>query len=110
MTVPEVGGSGLIDALRAVQRPARLERECLAARILEDLEADGVVCYIEEWASNESVARRVGSDPFRQLLGLMEASLRPPTLEFRFVSEVRGLDYVEAVRERLTPRQDNTQE
>lgn len=104
LTLPELGGRELVDALRSVTRPARLDPECITSQILRDSEAPEAVSYIEEWPSEEALIRRVRSAEFGGLLALMEAASAPPTLEFRFASTVRGLDYVAAVREtRLTP-------
>ena len=98
MTLPDPGGQHLVEALRSLTRPARLDRQCLAAWVSQDVDGPEALCYVEEWRGESAAARRVGSAEFGQLLGLMEASPSPPSLEFRFVSQTRGLDYVEAVR------------
>ncbi len=100
LTLPDPGGRDLVEALRSVTRPARLDRECLAAWVLQDVDVPEALCYVEEWRSEAAAVRRVGSAEFGQLLGLMEAAPSPPSLEFRFVSRTRGLDFVEDVRSR----------
>ena len=42
--------------------------------------------------------QRVLSDAFTRLLEVLEASPRPPTVEFDFVAKRMGLDYIENVR------------
>lgn len=104
LNLPEPGGREVIDALRSVTRPARLDPQCITSRILRDAEDPEAVSYIEEWLSEEALVRRVRSDEFGGLLALMEAAASPPVLEFRFESTVKGLEYVAAVRDmRPTP-------
>ena len=109
LRVPEHGADDFVEALRAVLRPVRLNRECLAVRIFRDLDAPDAMCCVEDWSNEAAAARRVDSASFSQLLGLMEASPSPPGLEFRFVSAVRGLEFVEAVRGRSSLQRSDAQ-
>jgi len=88
----------MVEALRSVMLPARLERNCIRAHILRDVDVPEVINYIEEWPGLDDIERRIRSGPFAHLLALMEASPVPPSIEFRVVAEVRGLEYVAAVR------------
>lgn len=89
----------MVDALRAVMLPARLERRCGRAQVLRDVDAPDLVSYVEEWSSQADIDERIRSVPFNRLLALMEAAASAPTLEFRTISEVSGLEYVESVRD-----------
>jgi quinol monooxygenase YgiN len=94
----------MVDALRSVMLPARLERGCTRAQILRDVDAAESIDYLEEWQSPEEIQERIRSGPFSHLLALMEAAPSPPSIEFRDVSGIHGLDYVAAVRSpSLTP-------
>jgi quinol monooxygenase YgiN len=104
MTSPPGGAKDVVEALRSVMLPARLERSCIRAQILRDIDAPEVINYVEDWPELGDVERRIGSGPFAHLLALMEASPAPPSIEFRVVSEVRGLEYVAAVRARPETR------
>ena len=88
----------MVDALRSVMLPARLERGCTRARILRDVDAADSIDYLEEWQSAEDLQERIRSASFGRLLALMEAAPSAPSLEFRDVSGVHGLEYVAAVR------------
>lgn len=88
----------MVDALRSVMLPARLERGCARAQILRDIDAPELLSYVEEWQSREEIQERIRSGPFSHLLALMEAAPSAPSIEFRDVSGVHGLDYVAAVR------------
>ncbi len=85
-----------LQALQAVMLPVRLERGEACTHLCSP--AKNVVCYFEEWPDIEQVNEQVRSPRFRQILALMETAAEEPRLEFRFVSEVRGLDYVAEVR------------
>lgn len=98
LTLPPVGAKDIVEALRSVMLPARMERGCIRAQILRDIDVPEVISYVEEWPLQENLETRVRSGPFAGILSLMEASASPPSIEFRTVSEVRGLDYVAAIR------------
>jgi quinol monooxygenase YgiN len=98
MTLPPGGEKSMIDALRSVMLPARLERGCTRAQILRDVDAAEWIDYLEEWQSPEDMQERIRSDSFNRLLSLMEAAPTAPAIEFRDVSGIYGLEYVAAVR------------
>ena len=89
----------MVDALRSVMLPARLERGCTWAQILRDIDAADSIDYFEEWQSAEDMKARIRSESFGRLLSLMEAAPSAPSIEFRDVSGVHGLEYVAAVRQ-----------
>ena len=61
------------------------------------MDLDSKVHYIEEWASESEMRRRVRSEQFTSLLAIVESS-RDPYVQFDFVSETRGLDYAAEIR------------
>jgi quinol monooxygenase YgiN len=98
LAAPSRGSQQLVDALRFLALPTRFEPGCLGCRVST---ADGdlsSVRYEEEWATEEAMRRRVRSARFTQFLEVLESASAPPSVQFDFVSETRGLDYVEEVR------------
>ncbi len=88
-----------VQALRAIMLAARLERGQVHTHLGYVVgDEEGEVTYLEEWPTVEELNQQIRSPRFGQLLALMETMPKPPRLEFRFVSEVRGLDYVAEVR------------
>ena len=69
------------------------------SELARDAEDSSVLIYVEDWENREQLERRIRSERFGSLLGLMEACSAAPRLELRFVSEVQGLDYVASVRQ-----------
>ena len=98
LSAPERDGRRLATALRVLVIPTRLEPGCLSCTVWTELGEDYRVHYEERWCSEQAMRQRVLSDAFTKLLEVLEASPRPPTVEFDFVSKHMGLDYVEDVR------------
>lgn len=85
----------LREAFRFLAIGTRLETGCLGCS--EWLERDSVVRYIEEWASEPEMRQRVQSERFTSLLAVLE-SAQEAQVQFDFVKESRGLEYVAEVR------------
>ena len=91
---PSRSAPELLDALRFLAVGTRVEPGCLACSAWIDAD---VVNYVEDWASEADMRRRVRSDRFTSLLAILE-SARDPRVRFDFVSITRGLDYIAEVR------------
>ena len=91
------GVGHLMQALRSLMVPTRLEHGCVACNVWSD--PDSTVNYFEEWATERDAQRRVRSERFTSLLAIMEASEEPPAVRFDFSTMTRGLDYVEEIRQ-----------
>lgn len=99
LAAPERGPTDVVHALRLLASPTRVEPGCLGCRVwTEDNDDEGTVRYVEEWASEDAMRLRVRSERFTLLLEVLEAAPSPPSVQFDFVAETRGLDYVEEVR------------
>lgn len=88
----------LVQALRSLARPARAAKGFICSRICFDADDASVIQYEERWATREDLNQQVRSSRYSDLLNLMETATVQPTLEFHFVSETRGLDYVATLR------------
>ena len=84
----------LLEAFRFLALGTRLEPGCRGCSTWSERDS---VHYVEEWATEADMRRRVRSDPFTSLLTLME-SAESPRVQFDFVVSTRGLDYVAEVR------------
>jgi len=94
----DIHADDTVRALSRVMVSAQLDRDCANAQIARDSEDPSVLIYIEDWPDKQRLDDRIRSDRFSALLGLMETCPTRPTLELRFMSEVKGLDYVASVR------------
>lgn len=89
----------LLEAFRFLMVGTRLEPGCLGCSAWSD--PDGTVHYVEAWASDADMRRRVLSGRFTSLLAVLESAREPPLVQFDFVAATRGLDYVVEVRHEL---------
>jgi quinol monooxygenase YgiN len=97
---------GVLQALRALVSPTRVEPGCLRCQLYEDVEEAGVFTLVEEWATAAEFERRLRSEAYRQLLLTMELSARPPVVEFQVVSRAMGMEAVHAARGRRGAMKD----
>ncbi len=91
----------LVQSLRSLMVLTRREPGCLACTVWSNL--DSTVRYIEEWATEPDMERRVRSDPFSALLAVIEGAEEPPDVRFDFHTLSRGLDYVSEIRHQQQP-------
>lgn len=85
----------LLEACRFLSANTRQDPGCVDCSAW--LEPDSIVRYTELWATEPDMRRRVRSESFTSLLGIVE-SAREAAVQFDFVTSTRGLDYVEEVR------------
>ena len=90
-------GHHLVQALRSLMTLTRLEPGCLTCTVCSDLES--TLRYMEEWATELDLERRMRSDPFTSLLAVIEGAEEPPEVRFDFYTLSRGLDYVREIRQ-----------
>ena len=100
LVAPACGTQQLVHALRFLASPTRLEPGCLGCRVWTEESDESTVRYVEEWATEEAMRLRVRSERFTRLLEVFESAQEAPCVQFDFVMETRGLDYVAEVRNR----------
>ena len=107
LAAPARGTKQLVHAFRLLASPTSLEPGCLGCRVWTE-DHESWVRYEEVWATEEAMRLRVQSEGFTRLLELLESAPEAPSLQFDFVTDTRGLDYVEEVR-KMEPRWDGSQ-
>ena len=90
----------LVHALRFLALPTSFEPGCLGCRVSTDESDESLVRYEEEWATEAALRLHVRSERFTQILEVLESVPEAPRVQFDFVSQTRGLDYVEEVRKK----------
>jgi hypothetical protein len=86
----------LIEGLQFQLPATQLENGCIGCSAW--LGPDSIVHYVEDWATEPDIRRRVLSDRFTSLLAVVEAAAKAD-VQFDFVTETRGLEYVFEIRE-----------
>ena len=89
------GAQDLLEALRFLAVSARHDPGCQGCSAW--LDPDSTVRYVEEWATEGDMRRRVRSEGFTSVLAVVEAA-QEPLVQFDFVTKTRGLDYVAEAR------------
>ena len=97
MIVRPARRSDLLETMRGMLEPARVERGCLSYRLYEDVENKNAFILLEEWATQEDLERHIAKDSQRQLLALMDLLSEQPELRFNTVSHTSGMDFIEDV-------------
>ena len=87
----------LLETMRGMLEPTRVERGCLSYRLYEDVENRNAFVLLEEWATQEDLERHISKDSQRWLLSLMDLLSEPPELRFNTVSHAAGMDLIENV-------------
>jgi quinol monooxygenase YgiN len=86
----------LLEALRFLMLATRLEPGCCDCSVW--VSPDSTVHYVEEWQTEADMQSRVRSSDFTSLLGVIESVQQLPHVQFDFVNNTRGLDYVVQLR------------
>ena len=92
----------MIQALRSLMLPIQLDRGCGGCHLYADVGESNSLLYVEKWATRKDLEREMRSCRLNRLMSVMESSPVPPVLEFRFVSQSRGLEYFAEVRDGST--------
>jgi len=93
----------VVRALRALAAPTSVEPGCIASRVLEEAGNPSHLFYLEQWETTEQFTAQLKSKRYRTVLEAMEESVTPPELQFYWVSEAKGIEYLEAIRLQQCP-------
>jgi len=89
--------SDLLDTLRGMLEPARVERGCLNYRLYEDVEDKNTFVLLEEWATQEDLERHISKGNQRRLLALMDILSEQPEWLFNTVSHTADMKLIEDI-------------
>jgi len=96
--------SDLLETMRGMLEPARVERGCMSYRLYEDVENRNAFVLLEEWATQEDLERHIRTDNQRRLITLMDLLSEQPELRGNTVSHTAGMDLIENVLKTDGPR------
>jgi len=93
----------LLETLRGMLEPARVERGCLSYRFYEDVEDRNAFVLLEEWKTQKDLESHLRTDNQRWLLAVMDLLGEQPELRFNTVSHTAGMDLIENVLKKYGP-------
>ena len=96
--------SDLLETMRGMLEPARVERGCLSYRLYEDVEDRNTFILVEEWKTQKDLESHIRTDNQRRLLALMDLLSEQPELRFDTVSDTAGMELIENVLKTDGPR------
>jgi quinol monooxygenase YgiN len=96
--------SDLLETMRGMLEPSRVERGCLSYRLYEDVENRNAFVLLEEWATQKDLESHIRTDNQRRLLTLMDLLSEQPEFRFNTVSQTAGMDLIEDVLKTEGPR------
>jgi len=88
----------MIQALRSLMLPLQAAPGFVSCRLFREADDANTLCYAEEWHTPEDLDRQIRSSHYTRLLALMEEAAEPPELRLNWVTDVKGLEYLESVR------------
>jgi quinol monooxygenase YgiN len=93
--------SDLLEAMRGMVEPARVERGCLSYCLYQDVEDRNTLFLVEEWETQKDLESHISTDNQRRLLELMDLLKEQPELGFNTVSHTAGMELIEDVLHRI---------
>lgn len=88
----------ILRILASVKGPVIAQGACLDCHVCEEESGEGIILYLEQWNSWGAFMRHLRSDHFGRILEAMELSREMPDIVFYDVSAVKGMDFLNAVR------------
>jgi quinol monooxygenase YgiN len=88
----------MLQTLRSLMLPLQAEPGFISRRLCQEADDANTICHAEEWHTPEDLDRQIRSNHCTSLPALMEEAAEPPELRLNWVTEVKGLEYLEAVR------------
>jgi quinol monooxygenase YgiN len=88
----------MIQTLRSLMLPLQAAPGFITCRLHQEADDNNTICYIEEWQTSEDLDQQIRSSHYTRLMTLMEAAAEPPEFRLNWVADVKGLEYLEAVR------------
>ena len=98
MTVPAEKRKEVLQTVKAILGPIRLERGCISCNCYVDVEDERVLFIEEEWRTREDLENHLRSDHFSVLNGAMRLLRVEPNIRFNTIASTAGLEEVKAAR------------
>jgi quinol monooxygenase YgiN len=86
--------------LRALAEKCRDDLCCHSCHIYEDLQEENVLMFKEVWMTDEGLDLHIRSNEYRNLLLVLEMSLKQPEIRFDTISKSTGIETIEKARSR----------
>jgi hypothetical protein len=97
-----------VTMLRTMQGRLEICSDYMGSWIQERKHPCSQIIYSEHWNSDKALFSHIRSSLYRRVLAVIEFSTRAPEISFYFVSHIKGMELIEALRsEAPTPVQED---
>ncbi|MGA1842712.1 MAG: putative quinol monooxygenase [bacterium] len=90
-----------LDGLRCFLGPTGAKPGCIRCSISCDADKPNLITYTEKWQSEEFLRQHIQSHQYRQLLSIIELSVRKPEIGFYHITQTGGLEVIENARTQI---------
>jgi len=97
LTDPENRDDALAILCSMAER-TRVEAGCITCRIYQDVQEDHSIMLDEIWKNEEDLNRHLRSDEYRNVLFVMEMSVKKPEIRFETIMSTSGMEIIEKAR------------
>jgi quinol monooxygenase YgiN len=87
----------LTATLRFLMAQAQAAQGCEACRLSRDLDDNGALSYVEEWATEADLHEAIRSERFHRLIAVLELGAKEPHVSIEQVVTFEALDYIAGV-------------
>jgi len=98
MTVPAEKRKEVLQTIRAILGPIRLERGCISCNCYVDVEDERILFIEEEWKTRDDLEDHLRSDHFGVLNGAMRLLRAEPDIRFNTIAFTAGPEAIKAAR------------
>ncbi len=92
LTTPPAKRKEILQAVKAILEPIRLEQGCIECHCYVDIEAENSIYIKEEWETRDDLDAHVRSAHFGILLGAMKMLTEEPEIRVNSISSTTGLE------------------
>jgi len=98
ITVPNEKRKEMLQTIKAILGPIRLERGCISCNCYVDVEDERVLLFEEKWTTSEDLESHLRSDHFGVLDGAMRLLREKPDIRFNTIVSTAGSEAITAAR------------
>jgi quinol monooxygenase YgiN len=93
----------VLDVLATLKEPTMVSKGCRACHVLQDVNNENILTYIERWDTLADLEDHMRSERFRRLLPYIDLSVEPPEVEFDAIETIHGIELLLAALRQTTP-------
>lgn len=98
MTLPARKAEEAVEILRSVAERTRVQPGCISSWVYHDVQEQHVIMIDELWRTQEDLERHLQSAEYRNVLLVVEMSLKEPEIRFSEFSASTGVETIEKAR------------